>query len=252
VVSGHDRATLPKLPALVVGHVTHARHGSVSHAFRHGEYQWLVDLDALPQLPAYLRPFAEFRAADHLGDPKLSIKANVERFLALQRIDLDEGAQIVMLANARVLGYIFNPLSVFWCYGGTGRLACVLAEVHNTHGERHVYVLHPDADGWAEQDKQFYVSPFFDVSGDYRLRLSITAARVMTTVALRRGGSLAFSATFRGRPKPATAAALAVQIVRRPLMPHRVAALIRIHGVWLWLRGLPVRRRPTHVLQDGV
>ena len=245
-------ATLPSLPALVVGRVSHNRLGPVRHSFRHGAYQWLVDLDAIPELPAYLGPFARFSSADHLGDPARSIKANIERFLALRGLELGTGGRILMLANARILGHVFDPLSVFWCYDGDGRLACVVAEVHNTYGERHAYLLRLDADGRASHDKELYVSPFNDVSGGYELRFALRPDLVATTVTLRRAGSPAFTATFRGRPRPATAAAVLEQLVRRPLMTQRVSALIRIHGVRLWLRGLPVRPRPVHVPQEGI
>jgi DUF1365 family protein len=176
---------LPSLPALVVGRVSHSRLGQVRHSFRHSVYLWLVDLDAIPEPPAFLRPFARFSSADHLGDPALPIKANVERFLALRGIVLGDGARVLMLANARVLGHVFDPLSVFWCYDNHGDLSCVVAEVHNTYGERHAYLLHPDADGMAEQDKELHVSPFFDVSGGYQLRFALGPDLVATTVALR-------------------------------------------------------------------
>ena len=243
---------LPSLPALVVGRVSHSRLGQVRHSFRHSVYLWLVDLDAIPEPPAFLRPFARFSSADHLGDPALPIKANIERFLALRGIGLGDGARVLMLANARVLGHVFDPLSVFWCYDSRGDLTCVVAEVHNTYGERHAYLLRPDADGKAEQDKELHVSPFFDVSGGYQLRFALGPDLVATTVALRAAGSLAFCATFRGRPEPATPTALLRQLVRRPLMTQRTSVLIRMHGIWLWLRGLPVRPRPTHVPQEGV
>ena len=61
-----------------------------------------------------------------------------------------------MLANARIFGHVFDPLSVYWCYDGTGQLGCVVAEVHNTYGERHAYLVHPGADGKAELGKQLY------------------------------------------------------------------------------------------------
>ena len=111
-----------------------------------------------------------------------------------------------MLANARVLGHVFDPLSVFWCYDRDGGLACVVAEVHNTYGERHAYLLRPDEAGVAVTGKDFHVSPFFDVSGTYELRFTLRPDLVATTVTLRREGAVAFSATFRGRPEPATAA----------------------------------------------
>jgi len=244
--------TLPVLPALVAGHVAHHRGGPVRHAFRHSVYQWLVDLDALPETPWYLTPFASFSAGDHLGDPALSIKENVERFLSLNGITLGKSSRIVMLANARVLGHVFDPLSVFWCFDTHNVLACIVAEVHNTYGERHVYLLRPDPSGISEADKALHVSPFFDVSGRYELRFELSPDVVSSKVILRRKGAVAFTATFRGHPRPATRMAVLAQIIRKPLMPQQISAMIRMHGVWLWLRRLPLQRRPLHHPQEGV
>jgi DUF1365 family protein len=243
---------LPALPALVSGHVTHQRRGRVRHSFRHGVYQWLVDLDAVPEQPWYLRPFAGFSSTDHLGDPGISIKANVEDFLSRHGITLGESGRIVMLANARVLGHVFDPLSVFWCLDAQDTLVCVVAEVHNTYGDRHVYLVSPDPSGRATTDKAFHVSPFFDVSGRYEMRFELTPKAVSSTVILHRDGSVAFTAAFRGRPIPATRTAVAGQLIRKPLMPQQVSALIRMHGIWLWLRRLPVFRPPHHPPQEGV
>ena len=241
---------LPTLPALVVGWVTHRRFGPVGHAFRHRVYLWLIDLDSVPGQPWHLRAFARFSAADHLGDPGLPIKCNIENYLALNGIHLGDGGRVLMLAGARILGHVFDPLSVFWCYGGDGVIACVVAEVHNTYGARHAYLLRPDEAGVAVTGKDFHVSPFFDVSGTYQLRFTLRTDLVATTVKLRREGAVAFSAMFRGRPEPATAPAR--RLVRQPLMTQRISALIRVQGIWLWLRGLPVRPHPDHVRQAGV
>ncbi len=246
-----ELALLPALPALVVGQVTHRRHGPVRHAFRHRIYQWLIDLDSVPRQPGYLRPFASFSAEDHLGDPRLTIKGNIENYLARCGIELGDRSRVLMLASARVLGHVFDPLSVFWCYDSSGRLACIVAEVHNTYGERHAYLLHPDEAGTAVTDKDFHVSPFFDVTGTYGLRFSLSPDRVATTVTLRHEGAVAFSAAFRGQPEPATRRALARLLIRQPLMTQRVSALIRVHGIWLWLRGLPIRPHPQHIRQAG-
>ena len=243
---------LPDLPALVVGEVTHRRRGAVQHAFRHRVYQWLVDLDSIPVQPWYLRPFAQFCSSDHLGDPRRPIKANIERYLALNGVRLGPRSRVLMLANARVLGHVFDPLSVFWCYASDGHLSCIVAEVHNTYGERHAYLVRPEPTGATLADKAFHVSPFFDLSGTYALRFSLRPDLVSTSITRHRGGSVAFGATFRGQPKRATRTALAVRSIRQPLMPQRVSALIRVHGIWLWLHRLPVRRRPRHTPQDGV
>ena len=249
--SAPARPQLPQLPALVVGQVTHRRPGPVRHAFRHRVYQWLIDLDSVPRQPWYLRPFANFSSEDHLGDPRLTIKANIENYLARHGIDLGDQGRVLMLANARVLGHVFDPLSVFWCHDSSGRLVCVVAEVHNTYGERHAYLLRPDEAGVAVTDKHFHVSPFFDVSGTYELRFTLRPELVSTTVTLRREGTVAFSATFRGHPEPATRRTLTRLLIRQPFMPQRVSALIRVHGIWLRLHRLPVHPRPHHTRQRG-
>ena len=247
-----EPSQLPALPALVAGHVTHRRPGPIRHAFRHRIYQWLIDLDSVPRQPGYLRPFASFSSKDHLGDPRLTIKANIENYLALRGVGLGDRGRVLMLAGARVLGHVFDPLSVFWCYDSSGRLACIVAEVHNTYRERHAYLLHPDEAGIAVTGKDFHVSPFFDVTGSYGLRFTLSPDRVSTTVMLRREGTVAFTATFRGRPEPATRRSLTRLLIRQPLMTQRISALIRVHGIWLWLRGLPVRPHPRHIRQAGI
>ena len=255
----HDATTtddLPVLPAIVDGFVAHRRRGPIGHEFRHRVYQWLVDLDHLPRPPWYLRPVARFDARDHLGgtgpDASGEIKRNVERFLAQRGVDLGAGGRIVMLANARVFGHVFDPLTVFWCFGTDHRLRCVVAEVHNTYGERHAYLLTPEPDGHVDVDKQFYVSPFNDVTGEYAMRFTLTDHHVEVTIALRRNGHTVFDASFAGTPTPATTATIAGFALRRPLMTLRVSALIRMHGIRLWLRGLPIVTRPHHVSEEGV
>ena len=114
-----------------------------------------------------------------------------------------------MLANARVLGHVFDPLSVFWCYGCNGVLICVVAEVHNTYGERHAYLLRPDEAGTAVTDKSFYVSPFFDVTGSYELRFTLKPDLVATTVTLRRHDAVAFTRNLRAGLNPRRRPALA-------------------------------------------
>jgi uncharacterized protein len=242
---------LPELPAIVDGVVAHHRPGPVRHTFRHRVYQWLVDLDRIPAQPWYLRPFAGFRAADHLGDPARTIKQNVQFFLRSHGVDLGPGARVVMLANARVLGHVFDPLTVFWCLDGSARLRCVVAEVHNTYGERHAYLLHPEVSGASRAAKQLYVSPFFDVSGVYDLRFDLTPEHLLTSVVLRHDGKASFAASFAGRPRPATRSAVLAHVLRMPLMPQRVSLLIRRHGLRLWLRRLPVQPRPRHRRQEG-
>lgn len=239
------------VPALYDVRVRHVRHAALARDFQHRVYLWLVDLDALPRLPVWLRPFAGFRAADHLGDPAASIRANVDRYLAGHGVDL-RGGQVLMLANARVLGHVVNPLTVYWCHDADGALVCVVAEVHNTYGERHCYLLRTDAHGRARTDKEFYVSPFLPVAGEYRMRLAVPDERVALAVTLRQDAAPALTATVIGARRPATPTSLLGLLLRRPLVTLRTSALIRRHGVALWLHRLPVVPRPPHPPQKGV
>jgi DUF1365 family protein len=223
--------------------IAHVRRTPLRNAFTYRSYSWYVDVDRLPALPLLLRPLAGFRVSDHLGDPDGTLRGNVERFLATQGIALD-GGRITMLAGARVLGHVFNPLSLFWCHDAAGELRCVVAEVHNTYGERHAYLLRLDDAGRAEADKEFYVSPFFEVEGRYLMRFSPPGPRLQITMALRRDGATPFTARVRGTARPATVRTVLAATLRYPLMSLRVSALIRLQGVKLWLRRLPVVPRP--------
>ncbi len=156
--------------ALYECRITHTRLAPLRNVFTYRTYQWLVDLDHLPRPGRFLRLLAGFDSRDHLGDPRRPIRDNLDRFLMAQGIDTG-GGRVVMLAHARVLGYAFNPLTVYWCHRADGALACVVAEVHNTYRQRHAYLLRPDERGRAEAAKEFYVSPFYPVDGGYRMSL---------------------------------------------------------------------------------
>jgi hypothetical protein len=245
------RGTDVVVPALYDAVVTHVRRERTHRDFANKIYLWLVDLDHLPVLPRWLRPFAGFHAADHLGRPDHTIRQNIDTWLATQGVDL-HGGRVLMLANARVLGYVFNPISVYWCHQPDGRLECVVAEVHNTYGERHCYLLRPDDAGRAEADKVLYVSPFLDLGGHYAMRVPRPGERLSITVALRRGDTTPLTATLRGTRTPGDARSLLRMVARRPLMPQWVSAQIRRHGIALWLRRVPVVPRTPHVHQEGV
>ena len=178
--------------------ITHVRARPVWRAFRYRSYLWLVDLDDLPRVPLALRPFAGFRSRDHLGDPASSIRANVDAYLARQGISLG-GGRVLMLGHAAVLGYVFNPLTVFCCHHAHGTLAAVIAEVHNTYGQRHAYLLHPDGRGRAEADKDFDVSPLLPAAGRYRLHLPEPAATLRLSVTLHIDGRTVLAASVTGK-----------------------------------------------------
>jgi DUF1365 family protein len=249
--TGRSFARGDLVTAIYRAEVAHFRNDRPRRAFRHRVYLWLVDLDRLPRLAWWLRPFARFEARDHLGRPDRSIRKNLDAWLGRYDVDL-QGGQVLMLANARVLGHVFNPVSVFWCHNADGELACVVAEVHNTYGERHCYLLETDENGFAATAKEFYVSPFQQMGGEYVMRLPTPRETLDLTIRLTQDGHTPLVATLRGTRTPATTRAIVKAVLNRPLITRMVSALIRRHGIELWLRRVPIVRRLPHVPQEGV
>ncbi|GGI00339.1 DUF1365 domain-containing protein [Arthrobacter liuii] len=238
-------------PSIYRTSIAHVRRTPLKNAFTYRSYSWFVDVDDLPPLPVLLRPLAVFRAGDHLGDPDAGIRSNVERYLRTQGLEPD-GGPIHMLTSARVFGYVFNPLTLFWCYRSSGELQCVVAEVHNTYGERHCYLLRTDTSGRASVPKAFYVSPFNDVDGQYRMKLPAPGDRLAVSIILEREGHRPFVATMDGRRRPASIPNILAAALTVPAAPLLVSALIRVQGIKLWARRLPVVARPHHPSQEAV
>ncbi|EOM76917.1 DUF1365 domain-containing protein [Rhodococcus rhodnii] len=242
--------------ALYSTRIRHARTGPVRNVFAYRSLSWLVDVDELPRAPWYLRPVVGFRAADHLeppapGEPD-TLRSRAESVLRGEGIEIG-GGSIRALLNSRTLGYVFDPLSLFWCHDRGGALVAVIAEVHNTYGGRHAYVVRAGSDVGSGSDtaaahtvrKSFPVSPFNDVSGHYTLRVPEPGERLAVDVVLRRDGQPPFTATMRGTRRAASRRAVIAAAVSTPLAPIVVAARIRIQGIGLWARGLPITRGAT-------
>jgi uncharacterized protein len=234
-------------PLLYECRITHARLTPVRNTFTYRTYLWLVDLDRLPRT----RRLAAFEARDHLGDPRRTIRANVDSYLRSNDIDLG-GGQVLMLAHARVFGYVFNPLTLFWCHRADGTLGCVIAEVHNTYGQRHAYLLHTDDRGRARVPKEFYVSPFYPVDGSYLMSLPRPGPRLALNISLARPDGTRFTAGVRGTATRAGPRALVHSVMRHPWSTAVVSARIRWQGIKLYLRGLRPVPRPPHVSQEEV
>ena len=237
-----DVASEVQTPAVYETTIAHTRRKPMKRSFTHRSHTWLVDLDDLPDHGVLGR----FEARDHLGDPERSLRENVTAFLDLHDVDV-RGGRILMAAHPRALGHCFNPISVFWCFDAQGELAASVVEVHNTYGDRHAYLVHPDEQGRATTEKQMYVSPFHGTDGTYTLAVPVPGERLDIAVSLRTDDGGTFSASLSGRrsstsPWRAAPAAL------------RGSVLIRVHGIWLWFskrRRLPIRPRPSHQ-QEGV
>ena len=239
---------LPVLPAIVGGQVTHHRLHPIRHALRFRTYLWLVDLEDLP--PSTW--FAGFRAADHLAaGGRGSIKDKLLGVVEEKGGFTLPGDRLVMLTGARSWGHAFNPLTVYWCLTADREVRWAVLEIHNTYGEQHAHLVVPDDNGRVEVPKEFYVSPFFTVSGGYRVRLRLEPDHVGVTVTLGQGGRTVFTGGFHGRPVPADRRNRLRAGFRTPLVMQQTSARIRLHGIRLWLRGLPVVSRPSRSPSGG-
>lgn len=237
---GRPVDALAVVPALVAGTVTHTRSVERDDHFRYAGLHWLVDLDALPVV-RLRRTRYDLHPADHLRGN--GFRDDLDAVLAGAGRPSTAGCRVLLLAQPRVGGRVFDPLSVFWVLGADGRCRDVVLEVHNTYGERHAYVL-PGEQPRQRVDKDFYVSPFNDVSGEYRISWRLDAERVVVTVNLHRDDRLVFAATLAGPLQPLDTAGMRAAVRRVPGGSRRVPALIRWRGVRLWLRRLAVQPRP--------
>ena len=245
-IGGAAAQGFPQTPALVIGAVHHTRWQPVRHSFTNANYSWLIDLDEPPKLPIWLRHI-RFDARDHLTSPPTlsALKAEVLACAQRERLDISGVDRVVMLAQPQMAGYTFNPLTAYWCLAGEQTRAVVL-EVHNTYGGRHAYaVTGAAAAAGTTIDKAFYVSPFNNTQGRYAVRLRAGAHRVAISIRLDRDGEGVLIATLSGRVAALRGVTLARTVLRNPLAPQRISALIRLHGIWLWLRRLPVQARPA-------
>jgi DUF1365 family protein len=233
------------------GAVYHKRLRPRIHAFRYRVFSLLLDLDELPALDRGLRLFSHnrwnlfsFMDRDHGGGRTDSLRTWVQERLAGVGIAIPNG-RVTLLCYPRILGYVFNPLSVYFCHRADGALAAVIYEVSNTFGERHAYVL-PNAENGAGAVRQschkaFYVSPFNDVSGGYRFRLLPPADRVSIHIDQQDSGGALFRAGFSGRRGGLSDRALLGLALRYPLMTVKVIAAIHWEAFRLLIKGVPLR-----------
>jgi uncharacterized protein len=246
------------VPAIYRCRLTHSRLQGIPHTFRYTVYLWLVDVDDLPCLPPPLTPLISFDPRDHLGILGRPLRANLDDYLAANGIAL-AGGRILMLAAPRGLGYAFDPVTFFYCYRADESPACVIAEVRNTFGERHCYLIRLDQPAGTEVKKALYVSPFFPLDGHYRMRFTLGPRELTAAVTLYR------ASTSKGPAEPALAGVLAGRCVRAPaslaasivrpwqvLSAYRTIVLIRWQARRLRWRGLTPARRRYHEPQPGV
>ncbi len=227
----------PVTPALYPTRVTHLHRSPVRHYAEHRSYSWYVDLDDLPRLPWWLRPFARFEATDHFhSGPRTSLRGRVDAFLAEQGVFLP-GGRITALLMPRVLGRAFNPLSLFWCHDAGGALRCVVAEVQTTGGARRAYLLPPGGQAPVAVTDTFDNAPFGSCEGYFLVRVPEPGEKLDLTVSLHRDNQAALVATWRGARRRLTSAAVLRLQFCTPMAPQMAELNMRLQAAMLRLRG---------------
>lgn len=237
----------PLHSALYVGTVVHRRVRPVRHHLSYRVFSVLVDLDELPLLNARLRRFGHNRRRavgffdrDHGPADGTALKPWIAR--QLDAAGIAAGGPVRILCFPRLFGYVFNPLSVWFCHATDGALSAVLYEVRNTFGQSHSYLIPAavGADGLVRQscEKRFFVSPFMDMETTYNFRVRPPGDRVAIGIHQTDAGGAVLHASLVADRAPLTDAALTDALWRHPLMTIKVMAGIHWEALQLWRKGL--------------
>ncbi|AWK89963.1 DUF1365 domain-containing protein [Azospirillum thermophilum] len=247
----------PSLPdfasALYVGTVVHRRLKPVRHRLSYRVFSLLADLEELPELDRRLRLFSHnragllgFRDRDHGPGDGRPLRAWADA--QLDRAGIEGGGPVRILCFPRVLGFVFNPLSVWFCHRRDGSLSAILHEVTNTFGQRHSYLI-PAAvgpDGLVRQscDKRFYVSPFMAMETAYQFRIRPPGEHLAVAIHQTDAEGAVLHASLAARRVDLSDAALLRAWARHPLMTAKVVAGIHWEALHLWRKGLRLHPRP--------
>lgn len=235
--------------SLLVGRVMHERLSPQRHGFRYRLYMHRLALDELSELSARLRVLginrwrpSAFFEADHLPGGPGTLRQRVEARLREHGLTAPVGA-IELVTHCRVFGYVFNPVSFFFCYDEHESLAAVVVEVNNTFGESHTYVLVPDGEPMAAK-KVFHVSPFMTLDGTYRFAFAVSPDHLDVRIDLYRLGVPVFVSRLMLARRPLTDRSLALALVRYPLVTLGVIARIHWQALRLWWKGATYYPKP--------
>ncbi len=248
------------------GRVRHRRFTPRTHGFDYSLYLAYLDLDELPYVfdgrwlwSAGGPNVVSFRREDHLGDPTTGLASSV-RDLVEAECGRRPAGPVRLLTGLRTLGYGFNPVSFFYCYGEDGAsVETIVADVSNTPWkERHPYVLHAGMDsGSASRNdaaepgrhryrfrKAFHVSPFMPMDQDYDWRFTDPGETLAVHMDVARGGQTLFDATLTMERRPLTSGAMAAALASHPFMAGKVTAAIYWNAFLLWLKRVPFHAHP--------
>jgi len=246
--------------ALYVGRVGHRRHRPRAHRLEYRVFSLLLDLDELPVLAQRLRLLSHngpgvlsFFDRDHGPGDGSPLVPYVRDLLARAGVR-DADGPVRLLCYPRVLGYVFNPLSVYYCHARDGALRALIYEVSNTFGERHSYVMPVGQDGTQIRQtcrKAFYVSPFLPMDCTYHFQVHTPGERLSLVIHETHEAKPILDAWFTGDRRPLSDGTLLRAALSVPFLTLKVLAAIHWEALKLWLKGVPlVRRQPA--LAHGV
>jgi len=238
--------------AVYTGTLTHARRAPARHVFRYPVAYWLFDLDELADLERRLRLFSINRR----NVVSLCDRDHFDGIAPLKQAVLDLAddpsiERVLMLTQPRVLGYVFNPVTFYWCYRGDGSLACMVAELNNTFGERLPEVLRGPELRYQHR-KRLHVSPFFGLDQSYEYAFSQPGSEVWARIHVRDdNGVRPLTAVLHGRRHELSNRSLATLLLRYPLQPLQVITLIHFEALRLWRKRVPFHHKPPFVPGEG-
>ncbi|HEY7907033.1 MAG TPA: DUF1365 domain-containing protein [Wenzhouxiangella sp.] len=253
----------PTPHAFYQGRVFHRRLIAPKYQFAYRVFNVCLDIDRIESLSDRLSLFSynrfnlfSFYDRDHLiRDTKGRVEPGALRHWAesgLKEHGIDlQGGRIRLFCYPRILGFVFNPLSVWYCEDNQGSLVAILCEVRNTFGERHCYLLREPSGGALDlatvhhHPKRFHVSPFLPVSGDYEFRFSEPSQKLDVSIVWLDEGERAMIATQRMTQVPINDWALLKTFFVLPLMTLKVVAAIHWQALKIWIRGARFYKKPT-------
>ncbi len=241
--------------------VMHQRHDRFAYRFDYRLLSLLIDIDEIDTLCSQSRwlrhnrrGFVSFHDQDHGPHDGSPLRPWIDGVLRESGIDL-EGGRVELLSIPRIFGYAFNPLSVWYCYHADGRPLAILAEVSNTFGEWHHYLLHDHGreltwPAHLRADKVFHVSPFIEMQAEYRFRFTEPGERLAIAINEYRDDDLLLVATQTGHGRPLNDRNLIRALLRFPFNSIKVMVLIHWQALKLWLRRAPFFAKPAPPDED--
>ena len=236
--------------AIYEGNVIHNRKRPKKHRLNYKVFSMLIDIDELTNLDSSFKLFGynhwaplAFFDCDHGPTTGESLRPWAENHLRTAGLSPDGGA-IRLLCYPRVFGFVFNPISVFFCYDLENSLLAILYEVCNTFKERHTYVIPVDktSEDLIRQNcsKKLYVSPFIPMNGEYHFRIVPPGELINVVIQHKNSAGPLLTASFKGEKKPFTALVLIKNLLRFPMMTLKIVAGIHFEALRLWLKGLKI------------